>query len=81
MLVINKVILYAIRLFEYNPETKQLTELKRYAKNKLGYATFEDALAKVNRLLNNESDTDSLQTISQQGSQVSLINQIEQPPK
>ncbi|CAI2189204.1 20092_t:CDS:2 [Funneliformis geosporum] len=40
VLVINKVVLYAVRLFEY--KDKKLIELKRYAKNKIGYPTLEN---------------------------------------
>ncbi|CAI2164595.1 19006_t:CDS:2 [Funneliformis geosporum] len=39
-LVINKVFLYALRLFEY--KDNKLTELERYAKNKVGYPTLEN---------------------------------------
>jgi len=48
VLVINKVLIYAVRLFEY--KDNKLVELKRYAKNKVGYVTLEDALAKVERI-------------------------------
>ncbi|CAI2164805.1 1564_t:CDS:2 [Funneliformis geosporum] len=48
ILVINKVIIYAIRLLEY--KDNKLIERKRYAKNKLGFSTLEDALAKAERI-------------------------------
>jgi len=48
------VVLYAVRLFEYNPQEDKLTELKKYAKNKLGYATLENALEKAKKIIEKE---------------------------
>jgi len=60
VLVINKVLLYAIRLFEYKDQ--QLTELARYAKNKVGYATLADAQAKVERVMVELNQTAQIET-------------------
>jgi hypothetical protein len=51
VLVINKVALYAIRLFEYNFQTNKLIELKRFAKNKIGFPTLESASEKVSEVI------------------------------
>ena len=65
-LVINKVILYAVRLFEYDPQTGKLTELKRYVKNKVGYSSLESALEKVRRII--EAKKNNLADISDNNS-------------
>lgn len=68
VIVINKVLVYAVRLLEYDPQTQKLTELKRFAKNKVGYATLEKALKKVNKILESEKNVEE-----------KLIPQIEIP--
>lgn len=90
VLVINKIVIYAVRLFKY--DDGKLTELQRFAKSKVGYPTLETALDKVQRLLTNKDNSiESLQTISQfTSSSVDLTSiseteqllvQLEIPPK
>jgi len=70
------VVLYAVRLLEYNPVTEEVTELKKFPNiTKFnGYSTLERALQKAHKILEKEENASELE-------QTDTTYQIEIPPK
>lgn len=61
VIIINKVLAYAVRLLKYNPQGDKL-EIQRFAKGKLGYPTLESALRKAQRILESEKNKTELES-------------------
>lgn len=76
VLVINKVVLYAVRLLEYNPAMEEVTELKKFPNDTKfsGYSTLKRALQKAHKILEKEENASELE-------QTDTTYQIEIPPK
>ncbi|CAG8471839.1 14313_t:CDS:2 [Cetraspora pellucida] len=75
-LVINEVLFYAVRLFEYNHNTEKLDKLKKFPDDTKfsGYSTFEKAQQKVNEILANDQTIVSVIPLETNKNLVIIIN-------
>ena len=56
LIVVNQYALYAVRLLEYNPNSKEITELSKFPNNTKvnGYSTLEKALNRATKIKNEQ---------------------------